>query len=168
MWHNLSRFDSSSKLKVLWGVSEYKIGCKSIFTSFELQFVNPCAYFTAARVRVFWWCHGDTVNRKWMEMLTRLRGDCLKILNPWKMHSKVQLTKELTISWKSLLILKGHRIFFFARIFLNGTSMELEHLIHHYKYSGSFQFVKRISFDQKSQKSTSISAFMSFTRVLCV
>ena len=58
--------------------------------------------------------------------------------------------------------------YFFARIFLNGTSTELEYLIHHYKYSGSFQFVKRISFDQKSQKSTSISAFMSFTRVLCV
>ena len=80
-------------------------------------------------------------------------------------NAKLQLTKELTIPKKSLLIY--HR-FFFARIFLNGTSMELEHLIHHYKYSGSFQFVKRISFDQKSQKSTSNSAFMSFTRVLCV
>ena len=104
----LCRFGPLCKFKVFEENFGGKIVCESIFTPFELQIVNPCAYFTAAWVKLLWWCHGDTVTRKLMEILTRLLGNCLKILNPWKVHSKVQLTYQLTISWKSLLILYFH------------------------------------------------------------
>ena len=139
MWHNLSRFNASSKFKVLLGVSEYKIGCKSIFTSFELQFVNPCAYFTAAWVKLFWWCHGDTVNRKWMEMLTRLLGDCLEILNPWKMQN---------YSWQKSLLFFGNLCWF---IILSPR-----------KIAKSFKFKEQVVLSWKIANSISLKDFAIF------